>query len=229
MKILAIESSGKTFSVALSKDTITIASYYYEYGHIHSEIIIPAIERLLKDTNILIESIDKFAVSIGPGSFTGIRVGMTAIKTFAQILNKPVTGIDSLTILENSIIKVYEMKVIAAIDALRDEVYIKDKDEIITKNVDLFIKDLKRYKNKILIVGSAAEIYREKFAKSLGEYSVSLPHTANMPKAEVLSYLAYNMPSSNCSNITPLYVRRSWAEESKKKKHEHTITKTDNK
>jgi tRNA threonylcarbamoyladenosine biosynthesis protein TsaB len=217
MKILAVEASGKTFSVALNEDSITIASCYYEYGHIHSEIIIPAIERLLKDTNTLIKSIDKFTVSIGPGSFTGIRVGMTAIKTFAQILNKPVIGVDSLTILENSIIKLDGIKIIAAIDALRNEVYIKYKNEIIIKNVDLFIKGLKRYKNKVLIVGNAAEIYREKFVKSLGEYSVSLSHIMNMPKAEVLACFAYNTPSSNYSNITPLYIRRSWAEESKKK------------
>jgi tRNA threonylcarbamoyladenosine biosynthesis protein TsaB len=218
MKILAVETSGKTFSVVLNEDTITIASCYYEYGHIHSEVIIPAIERLLKDTNTSIESIDKFAVSIGPGSFTGIRVGMTAIKTFAQILDRPVIGVDSLTILEKSIIKVGKMKVIAAIDALRDEVYIKYKDEIIIKNIDLFIKNLKRYKNKILVVGNAAEIYREKFIKSLGEHSVSLPHIVNMPKAEVLACIAYNTSNSNYSNIAPLYIRRSWAEESKKKK-----------
>jgi tRNA threonylcarbamoyl adenosine modification protein YeaZ len=217
MKILAVETSGKTFSAALNENSVTIASCYYEYGHIHSEIIIPAVERLLKDTNISIESIDKFAVSAGPGSFTGIRVGMTATKTFAQILNKPITAIDSLTILENSVVEQKSVKIVAAIDALRSEVYVKQKNEIIIKNIDLFIKDLKKHKNKILVVGNASEIYREKFVKSFGEYSVSLPHIMNMPKAEVLAALACNLPTSNYTDIKPLYIRRSWAEEIKKK------------
>ncbi|MDR3306434.1 MAG: tRNA (adenosine(37)-N6)-threonylcarbamoyltransferase complex dimerization subunit type 1 TsaB [Endomicrobium sp.] len=222
MKILAAETSGKTFSAALNEDAVTIASCYYEYEHIHSEMIIPAIKRLLKDTNNSIESIDKFAVSAGPGSFTGIRVGMTAIKTFAQILNKPATAIDSLTILENSVIEIKGIKIAAAIDALRNEIYVKRKNEIIIKDVDLFIKDFKKYKNKVLIVGNAAEIYREKFIKSLGKYSVSLPHTMNMPKAEILAFLACNTSNSSYADIKPIYIRRSWAEETNKKS---TITK----
>jgi tRNA threonylcarbamoyladenosine biosynthesis protein TsaB len=217
MKILAVETSGKTFSAALNENSVTIASYYYEYEHIHSEIIIPAVERLLKDINISIESIDKFAISAGPGSFTGIRVGMTAIKTFAQILNKPITAVDSLTILENSIVEQKGVKIVAAIDALRSEVYVKQKNEIIIKNIELFIKDLKKHRNKILVIGNASEIYREKFAKSFGEYSVSLPHIMNMPKAEVLASLACNLPTSNYTDIKPLYIRRSWSEEIKKK------------
>jgi tRNA threonylcarbamoyl adenosine modification protein YeaZ len=217
MKILAVETSGKAFSAALNENRVTIAACYYEYGHIHSEIIIPVVERLLKDTNISIESIDKFAVSAGPGSFTGIRVGMTAIKTFAQILNKPITAVDSLTILENSVIEIKGIKIVTAIDALRNEVYIKQNNEVIIKNIDLFIKDLKKYKNKILVIGNASEIYREKFVKSLGEYSVSLPHMMNMPKAEVLAYLACNLQNSTYTDIKPLYIRRSWAEEIKKK------------
>jgi tRNA threonylcarbamoyl adenosine modification protein YeaZ len=218
MKILAVETSGNTFSTALNENGVTIASCYYEYGHIHSEIIIPSVERLLKDTNISIESIDKFAVSVGPGSFTGIRVGMTAIKTFAQILNKPIAAIDSLMILKNSVVDIEQkgVKIIAAIDALRSEVYTKQKNQIIIKNIDLFIKDLKKCKNKILIVGNASEIYREKFVKSFGEYSVSLPHIMNMPKAEDLASLAYRLPASNYTDIKPLYIRRSWAEEIKK-------------
>ncbi|MDR0977835.1 MAG: tRNA (adenosine(37)-N6)-threonylcarbamoyltransferase complex dimerization subunit type 1 TsaB [Endomicrobium sp.] len=217
MKILAVETSGKTFSAALNENNIITASCYYEYGHIHSEIIIPAVERLLKDTNNSIENIDKFAVSAGPGSFTGIRIGMTAIKTYAQMLKKPSTAADSLTILENSVTKTKGIKVVAAIDALRNEVYVKQKNKIIIEHIDSLIENLKKYKNKIIIAGSAAEIYKDKFAKNLGEYSVSLPHTMNMPKAETLALIAADMPDSNYADIKPVYIRRSWAQETAKK------------
>ncbi|MDR3274843.1 MAG: tRNA (adenosine(37)-N6)-threonylcarbamoyltransferase complex dimerization subunit type 1 TsaB [Endomicrobium sp.] len=219
MKILAVETSGKTFSLALNENGISIASFYYDYGHIHSEMIVPAVERLLKDTGNAFQDIDKFAVSTGPGSFTGIRVGMTAIKIFAQALNKPVAAVDTLSILENSCIGIKGIKIVAAIDALRGEVYVKSagRNDIIIKNIDELIKDLKRYKNKVLIIGSAALSYKEKFYKELGAYSVSLPYIVHMPKAQVLAVMAYSSANStDYTKIKPLYIRRSWAEESKK-------------
>ena len=158
MKILSIEASGKTFSIALNENSKTIASFYYEYGHIHSEIIITAVERVLEDTNNSFESIDKFALSVGPGSFTSIRVAMTAIKTFAQVLNKPIVAIDTLSILEASLPNIKGIKIIASIDALRNEVYIKQGKKIIIKNIDLFIKSLKKYNNKIIVIGTKKSI-----------------------------------------------------------------------
>ncbi|MDR2395600.1 MAG: tRNA (adenosine(37)-N6)-threonylcarbamoyltransferase complex dimerization subunit type 1 TsaB [Endomicrobium sp.] len=217
MKILSIETSGKTFSTALNENDKTIASSYYEYGHIHSEIIITAIERLLKDTNNSFENIDKFALSVGPGSFTGIRVAMTAIKTFAQVLNKQVVAIDTLSILEASLPKIKGIKVISTIDALRNEVYIKKGKKIIIKNIDSFIRSLKTYKNKVIIIGNAAIVYKEELSKGLGSLSVSLPEIMHMPKASVLANLAYKSKNNLSYNkVQPLYIRKSWAEESKK-------------
>jgi tRNA threonylcarbamoyladenosine biosynthesis protein TsaB len=218
MKILSIETSGKTFSAALNENDKTIASFYYEFSHIHSEIIITAVERLLKDTGNSFENIDKFALSQGPGTFTGIRVAMTAIKTFSQILNKPIVAIDTLSILEASLFKIKDIKIISAIDALRNEVYTKQGNKIVIKNIDLFIKNLKKYKNKVIVIGSAAIIYKEKLSQELGDFSVSLPETMHMPKASVLATLAYEATTNLSYNqVRPLYIRRAWAEESKKK------------
>ncbi|MDR0956934.1 MAG: tRNA (adenosine(37)-N6)-threonylcarbamoyltransferase complex dimerization subunit type 1 TsaB [Endomicrobium sp.] len=220
MKILAIETSGKTFSIALSEENKIIASFYCDYGHIHSEMLIPSIERLLKDTKTSFESIDKFAVSVGPGSFTGIRIGMTATKIFAQLLNKPIFTIDTLSILEKPFIGIKGVKVVAAIDALRNEVYIKHKNIIIIKNINLFIKDLKKYKNKVLIVGTAATVYKELIIAKLGEYTVSLPDITHSPKAEHLATLAYqSTKSTNYIKAHPLYIRRLCVEETIKIKN----------
>ncbi|MCA6070842.1 MAG: tRNA (adenosine(37)-N6)-threonylcarbamoyltransferase complex dimerization subunit type 1 TsaB [Endomicrobium sp.] len=218
MKILAVETSGKTCSIALSENEKIVASFYYDCGHIHSEILIPAVERLLKDTGNSFENIDKFAVSVGPGSFTGIRVGTTAVKTFAQILNKPIAAIDTLSILEKSFVEIKGIETIAAIDALKNEVYVKNDKEIIIKNIDLFIKDLKKYKNKILVMGNAAIIYKEKFSKGLGKYSVSLPYNMHIPQSQTLAAIAYNNEKSvSYKEVQPLYIRRTRTEETKKK------------
>jgi tRNA threonylcarbamoyladenosine biosynthesis protein TsaB len=172
----------------------------------------------LKYTGNVFQDIDKFAVSTGPGSFTGIRVGMTAIKTFAQILNKPVAAIDTLSILEKSFVEIKGIKTVTAINALRCEVYVKSGEKIVIKNIDLFIKDLKKYKNKVLVIGDAAIFYKEKLSKGLGKYSVSLPYVMHMPKAQVLAAMAYHSAkSTDYIKIKPLYIRRSWAEETNRK------------
>lgn len=215
MKILAVETSGKTFSIALNDDGKTVAEFFYDCGHIHSEMLIPSIERLLNDTGNIYKDIDKFAVSTGPGSFTGIRVGMTAVKTFSQTLGKPVVAIDTLSVLEKSF-KIKNIKIVPAIDALRNEVYVKSGKKVIIKSIDSFIKGLKPYKNKVLIIGNAAIVYKAEISKTLGAYSVSLPEDFNMPKASVLGMLAKSEKGSSFDKIEPLYIRRSWAEESKK-------------
>ncbi|GHT60925.1 tRNA (adenosine(37)-N6)-threonylcarbamoyltransferase complex dimerization subunit type 1 TsaB [Endomicrobiia bacterium] len=217
MKILAIETSGRTFSIALNENEKTIASFYYDNGHVHSEMIVPTVERLLKETGNSFETIDKFAVSTGPGSFTGIRVGMTAVKVFAQLLHKPVTAINTLSILEKSLIQIKGIKIVAAIDAFRNEVYVKDNKKIIIKSIDSFVRDFKKYKNKILVIGNAVITYKEQLVEELGNFSVSLPYSMHMPKAQDLATLAYNSAkSTDYSKIEPLYIRRSWAEENKK-------------
>lgn len=218
MKILAVETSGKTFSAALNEDGKTVVSVYYDCGHIHSEMLVPAVERILKDSGNTYKDIDKFAVSTGPGSFTGIRVGMTAVKTFAQTLNRPVVAVDALTILENSVFAMKGIKVIAAIDALRDEIYVKSGKKIILKHIDKFINENKKNKNKIIIVGNAAQVYKEKLSRNLGKICISLPDMMHMPKASVLGKIAFGLKGKSFVYAEPLYIRRSWAEESKKTK-----------
>jgi tRNA threonylcarbamoyladenosine biosynthesis protein TsaB len=143
---------------------------------------------------------------------------MTAIKTFAQILNKPVASVDTLSILEKSFVKIKGIKTVPAIDALRCEVYVKDGKKIVIKNIDMFIKDLKKYKNKVLVIGDAAISYKEKLSKGLGRYSVSLPYIMHMPKAQMLATIAYHSAKSmEHTKIKPLYIRRSWAEETIRK------------
>ncbi len=216
MKILAVETSGKTFSIALNDNGKTVAEFFYDNGHIHSEMIVPAIEKILKDTGNDYKNIDSFAVSTGPGSFTGIRVGMTAVKTLAQTLKKPVIAVNSLEILEKAF-DIKGLKIIAAIDALRDEVYVKSGNNVAIKSIEAFCKSLKKYKNKVLVAGNAAISYKAVILKHLGASAVSLPESFLFPKASVLGTLAQKMNGESFSKTEPLYIRRSWAEESKQK------------
>ena len=214
MKILAIETSGETLSVAISNNLTIVAQHFYNSGKIHSDVIIPLVNKILKDVNWELKDIDKFALSCGPGSFTGIRVAMAVIKTLAQTLNKPVVCVDSLSVLENQL-KLKDVKVVAAIDALRDEVYVKQKNEVVILSIEKFVKNLKKYKNKVFIIGNASMVYSKIFIKELGKQSVSLPQTLNYPKASTLCLIAHNIEGIDFAKIEPLYVRKSWAEEKK--------------
>lgn len=103
MKILAVESSGSSLSIAISENSNIVTEYFYNAGKIHSDVLVPLVEKIVKGAKWELKDIDKFAVSCGPGSFTGIRVAMSVIKTLAQTLSKPIVSIDTLEILKNQL------------------------------------------------------------------------------------------------------------------------------
>ena len=173
MKILAIESSGSSLSIAISENSNIVTEYFYNAGKIHSDVLVPLTEKIIKDAKWELKDIDKFAVSCGPGSFTGIRVAMSVIKTLAQTLNKPVVSVDTLEILKNQL-NIKEIKIVPAIDALRNEVYVKEKNKIVILPIETFVKNLKKHKNKIIIIGNAVMTYNKILSKELGKSSVSL-------------------------------------------------------
>ncbi|MDR0985167.1 MAG: tRNA (adenosine(37)-N6)-threonylcarbamoyltransferase complex dimerization subunit type 1 TsaB [Endomicrobium sp.] len=218
MTILAIETSGSTFSIALNIDGTVVIHFFYSYAqHIHSEIIIPTIKQLLKQAGYNIKNIDKFAISIGPGSFTGIRIGITIFRLFAQVLNKKIIPVDTLSILESSLnLKTKNIKIVPAIVASKEEIYIRNNNNLTNKfcielkNINEFIAELKKYKRKILIIGNAAILYKKQFCEALGKFSVSLPYIMHIPSAYYLSLIAYNASDSqyiDYNNILPFYVK----------------------
>ena len=215
MKILAVESSGSSLSVAISENSNIVTEYFYNAGKIHSDVLVPLVEKIVKDVKWELKDIDKFAVSCGPGSFTGIRVAMSVIKTLAQTLNKPVVSVDTLEILKNQL-NIKEIKIIPAIDALRNEVYVKEKDKIIIVPIETFVKKLKKYKNKIIVIGNASMVYNKTLSKELGKSSVSLQTNLHFPKASTLAIMAEKINGTSFKNIEPIYGRKSWAEEKTK-------------
>ena len=212
MKILAVESSGSSLSIAISENSNIVTEYFYNAGKIHSDVLVPLVEKIVKGAKWELKDIDKFAVSCGPGSFTGIRVAMSVIKTLAQTLSKPIVSIDTLEILKNQL----NIKIVPATDALRDEVYVKEKEKIVIVPIETFVKKLKKYKDKIIIIGNAVTTYNKILSKELGKNSVSLQPNLHFPKASTLALMAENIDGTSFENIEPIYGRKSWAEEKQK-------------
>lgn len=103
MKVLAIDTSSKLCSVAILEDTNLIKKLELDNGLTHSETLMPLIQQLLKECDLTLNNIDLLVSDIGPGSFTGIRIGVASCKAFSDSLNIPCVGISSLEVLAYNI------------------------------------------------------------------------------------------------------------------------------
>lgn len=103
MKILCIDTSSNLCSVAILEDTTLIKKLELNNGLTHSETLMPLVQQLFKETNLSLKDIDLLVSDIGPGSFTGIRIGVSTCKAFSDSLNIPCIGISSLDVLAYNI------------------------------------------------------------------------------------------------------------------------------
>lgn len=140
---------------------------------------------------------------------------MSVIKTLSQTLNKPVVSVDTLEILRNQL-NIKDIKIVPAIDALRNEVFVKEKDKIVIVPIETFVKKLKKHKDKVIIIGNAAMVYSKILSKELGKNSVNLQPNLHFPKASTLALMAENIDGTSFKNVEPIYGRKSWAEEKQK-------------
>lgn len=135
MKILGIDTSSSSLSVAVTDDSLLKAEITINHKLTHSKQLMPVIDRLLRSLDMKIKDIDLIGVSIGPGSFTGIRIGVAAANAMAMGLDIPVIGVSSMQAMAYSFFG-SEKTVAATLDAQRDRVYAAlyrfEKDSMIT-------------------------------------------------------------------------------------------------
>jgi len=122
MKTLAFESSAKTASVALLEDDVPVAVFTQNSGLTHSKTLLKLAENLLQNTQTRFSDVDLFAVANGPGSFTGIRIGVSLVKGLAFALDKPCIGVSTLEAMAYTLPK-QEAYVCAVMDARVKQVY----------------------------------------------------------------------------------------------------------
>lgn len=122
MLILAIETSAVSASVALCNEEKTLAQVYQNNGHTHSETVLPMIRDVFATMKCSPKSVDVIAVANGPGSFTGLRIGLSTAKGLAWALNKPCAAVSTLEAMAASA-SVFEGIIVTAMDARRHQVY----------------------------------------------------------------------------------------------------------
>ena len=122
MKILALDSTAKTASVSICEDDRLITVYSVTAGLNHSETLLPMVENALKTAQMNIDDIDMFAISDGPGSFTGVRIGVSLLKGLAFSKNKICVGVSTLESLAYNLVG-FDGIICPVMDARRDQVY----------------------------------------------------------------------------------------------------------
>ena len=122
MKILAIDTTTNVLTVAVTDGLRVVSEYYIDHKRTHSQKLMPVIEGILKDAGTEISEIDGYAVANGPGSFTGIRIGLTAARTLAQVTGKKVSPVNTLLGLACNL-SFTNGVVCAALDARNENLY----------------------------------------------------------------------------------------------------------
>ena len=123
MKILALETSAKAVSAAVTEDGKVLASGYQDTGLTHSRTLMPIVEHILKNTDLTVADMDVIAAAVGPGSFTGIRIGVSAAKGLAFAAEKPAVGVSTLAAMARNVAWMDGL-VVCAMDARRQQVYL---------------------------------------------------------------------------------------------------------
>lgn len=122
MKTLGIDTSSKYLGLAIVEDGRLLSEYSIDTGMRHVALLIPLMERILKDLGLNLNQIDGFSISLGPGSFTGLRIGLATVKGLALATNKPVVGIPTLDVIAYNLIG-YSSQICPVVDAKRNQVY----------------------------------------------------------------------------------------------------------
>ena len=211
MLILGIDTSTKicTCSIFDSENGV-IAETSLSVKKNHSNIVMPIIDNLFKISDLTINDIDKIAVAIGPGSFTGVRIALGIAKGLAMALNKPLIAVNELDILE-AIANGNENEIIPLIDARKERVYYKYQNTYIDDYLINLISSFDKNK-KYVFVGDGATNYENILKDNLGDNTIILPMYNAFPRASVLCELALNKEEANIYTLEPEYISKSRAE-----------------
>lgn len=123
MRILALETSAKSVSCAVTEDGAVLARSFQCTGLTHSRTLLPMVDAMLKNAELAPESIDRYAVAAGPGSFTGLRIGVSALKGLAWAADRPCVGVSTLNAMARNLAHLDGALLVCAMDARRNQVY----------------------------------------------------------------------------------------------------------
>ena len=226
MKILAIDTSALTATAAILSEDRLIGEISTTTKLTHSQTIMPMIDELLKKVSIDITDIDLFACSEGPGSFTGLRIGIGTIKGLAYGLGKPVVGVSTLEALAHNI-DVTDLVICPIMDARRGQVYnglYKYNDGRLTCIEEpraLSIEELcQELTERTIFVSDGVNVHKEKIKELLGNKAVFASPQNLLQRAGSVVYAALKKEAVSAEDLTAVYLRKPQAEREREERKE---------
>jgi tRNA threonylcarbamoyladenosine biosynthesis protein TsaB len=222
MKVLGVDTSTMTAGIGIVEDDEILVELKFSVKITYSEILLYCIDQALKNVGLTIDDMDGFAISIGPGSFTGLRIGLSTLKGLSFATGKPLASVPSLDAL--AYLSLYcQYPVVTMLDAKKDQVYAaiyKTKEGELRRESDYLVIDVedlaKRISRKTLFVGPGAKLYQKKLIELLKDKAYFSQAEQSLPSGATVAFLGSKKLILNqfedIVHLEPLYLRKSEAE-----------------
>ncbi|SEQ44332.1 tRNA (adenosine(37)-N6)-threonylcarbamoyltransferase complex dimerization subunit type 1 TsaB [Piscibacillus halophilus] len=221
MNVLCIDTSNQPMSIAVYKENELAGEITINIKRNHSIQLMPNIEHLMQQANLKPKDLDQMVVADGPGSFTGIRIGMTTAKTMAWTLNIPIKTVSSLKLIGASLL--YQNGLVCPFfDARRGNVYtglyrvLEGEINTIEDdcNIDMasWLTQVKDIDEKIFFISPNGENFKELIEQELGEKAVYVEQPFQLPRASLLWKMSQSNEESPIHLVKPNYHRKTEAE-----------------
>ncbi|MBE7042726.1 MAG: tRNA (adenosine(37)-N6)-threonylcarbamoyltransferase complex dimerization subunit type 1 TsaB [Ruminococcaceae bacterium] len=213
MKILAVDTTTPMLTAAVWEDGVVLGEYSLNNKKAHSQKLMPLIQQLLQETGVSLEEIDLFGAANGPGSFTGIRIGLACIKALAQVTGKPIAPVNTL---EGLAYNAYGelLPVFVLLDGGRRRVYAAEyryeanKMVCVTEPYATTVDELAQslQGRKVLLVGDGGILYGEELGLPF------LTGRRGMPMASSVAMAASMLPTVTAEELTAIYISKPQAQ-----------------
>lgn len=221
MILLSIESSAKAASVCVTEDGRLTGQYFQASGLTHSRTLLKMAEDLLKNLEMDISGVDCVAVAVGPGSFTGIRIGVAAAKGLCWGADKPVIGVSTLEAMAHQLADRTGAVISSAMDARRGEIYnakFEARDGSLVRlcedraiPLSLLIDEAKSDPRPYIFVGDGAMLAKKAF-EAAGVPALLPPEPMLIQTAWGVAAAARDKTPQDAADLVPRYLRLSQAE-----------------
>ena len=225
MKLLAIDTSGPVCGAAVMQDSQIICDCAVNNKLTHSANLMPMVDYVLSASGMTIRDIDRIAVVTGPGSFTGVRIGVSTVKGLTHGADVPCVAIDALEAMAASI-PAFEGVICPIQDARAGQVYgaafkagmppERLMDDIPMKLED-FVREIQAFGNRFLFLGDGMPVHRTRLTELLGDAAVFAPPQNAYLRPAAVAALAMNSDAQlSYTELMPMYLRAPSAERNKK-------------
>ena len=237
MKILAIDSSGLVASAALATEDSLLAEYTVNYKKTHSQTLLPMVDEIVSMLEFDLKEIDAIAITAGPGSFTGLRIGAATAKGLGMVLEKPIVAVPTVEALAWNLYGVQAV-ICPLMDARRNQVYtglfectdrVRPLMEQAALSVEEIIEKVNELGREVIYLGDGVDAYKEKLCMDTKvPFSFAPAHLSRQRAGSLASCAVQYMKEGKIQTAAehePIYLRLSQAERERAEKEQKSETR----